>query len=64
MMIPQVRKEVRDDQSLGPEANLITAIVRSWSVKLTFIDNLDNKPVGFGVKKNDITLIAGTSRKF
>jgi len=46
------------------EANLITAIAKSWSVKLTFIDNYDNKPVGAGIKKNDVTFIAGLSRKF
>jgi putative salt-induced outer membrane protein YdiY len=46
------------------EANLITAIAESWSVKLTFIDNYDNKPVGPDIKKNDITFIAGLSRKF
>jgi putative salt-induced outer membrane protein YdiY len=46
------------------EANLITAIAKSWSVKLTFIENYDNKPVGPGIKKNDVTFIAGLSRKF
>jgi len=49
---------------LRVEANLITAIAKSWSVKLTFIDSFDNKPVGLGIKKNDIILIAGISRKF
>jgi putative salt-induced outer membrane protein YdiY len=46
------------------EASMVTAIANSWSVKLTFIDNYDNKPVGPGIKKNDVTLIAGLSRKF
>jgi putative salt-induced outer membrane protein YdiY len=46
------------------EANLITAIAESWSVKLTFIDNYDNRPVGPDIKKNDVTFIAGLSRKF
>jgi putative salt-induced outer membrane protein YdiY len=46
------------------EANLITAIAESWSVKLTFINNFDNRPVGAGIKKNDVTFIAGLSRKF
>ena len=46
------------------EANLITAIAKSWSVKLTFIDNYDSQPVGPGIKKNDVTFIAGVSRKF
>ncbi|HUU37142.1 MAG TPA: DUF481 domain-containing protein, partial [Candidatus Desulfaltia sp.] len=46
------------------EANLVTAIAKSWSVKLTLIDSYDNKPVGSGIKKNDVTFIAGLSRKF
>jgi putative salt-induced outer membrane protein YdiY len=46
------------------EANLVTAIAKSWSVKLTFIDSYDNNPVGPGIKKNDVTFIAGLSRKF
>jgi len=46
------------------EANLITAIAKSWSVKLTFIDTYDSHPVGVGIKKNDIAFIAGLSRKF
>ena len=46
------------------EANLITAITGSWSVKLTFIDSYDSRPVGLGIKKNDTVLVAGISRKF
>jgi putative salt-induced outer membrane protein YdiY len=46
------------------EANLVTAIAKSWSVKLTFIDSYDHKPVGPGIEKNDVTFIAGLSRKF
>jgi len=46
------------------EANLVTAIAKSWSVKLTLIDSYDNKPVGPGIKRNDVTFIAGLSRKF
>jgi putative salt-induced outer membrane protein YdiY len=46
------------------EANLVTAIAQSWSVKLTLIDSYDNKPVGPGIKKNDIAFIAALSRKF
>lgn len=46
------------------EANLITAIAESWSIKLTLIDNFDNQPVGLEIKKNDVTFIAGLSRKF
>jgi putative salt-induced outer membrane protein YdiY len=46
------------------EANLITAITKSWSVKLTVIDSYDSRPVGVGIKKNDIILVAGISSKF
>lgn len=46
------------------EANLVTAIAKSWSVKLIFIDTYDSHPVGLGIKKNDIAFIAGLSRKF
>jgi putative salt-induced outer membrane protein YdiY len=46
------------------EANLIAAIAKSWAVKLTFIDTYDSQPVGIGIEKNDIALIAGLSRKF
>jgi len=53
-----------DHYFLRLEANLLTAIAGSWSTKLTFIDSFDNQPVGLGIKKNDITLIAGISRKF
>ncbi len=46
------------------EVNLVTAITQSWSVKLTFVESYDNRPVGTRIKKNDITFIAGISRKF
>lgn len=46
------------------EANLVTAVAKSWSVKLTLIDSYDHKPVGPDIKKNDVTFIAGLSRKF
>jgi len=46
------------------EANLITAITNGWAVKLTFIDTYDSRPVGLGIKKNDIIFVAGISRKF
>jgi putative salt-induced outer membrane protein YdiY len=46
------------------EANLLTAISKSWSVKLTFIDGYVNKPIGLDIQKNDITFITGISRKF
>ncbi|MGB7297556.1 MAG: DUF481 domain-containing protein [Candidatus Aminicenantales bacterium] len=46
------------------EANLVSAIAESWAVKLTLIDSYDHKPVGPDIKKNDVTFIAGLSRKF
>ena len=46
------------------EANLITAIAKSWAVKLTVIDSYDSRPVGVGIKKNDIVMVAAISRKF
>jgi hypothetical protein len=46
------------------EASLVTAITGSWSIKLTFIDTYDSKPVGLGIEKNDVAFIAGLSRKF
>ncbi len=46
------------------EASLATAITKGLSVKLTLMDNYDNKPVGEGIKKNDISFLAGLSAKF
>ena len=46
------------------ETNLVAALAKSWTVKLTFIDSYDNKPLGPDVEKNDIALIASLSRKF
>jgi putative salt-induced outer membrane protein YdiY len=46
------------------EANLVAALAKSWSIKLTFIDSYDNHPVGSGIKKNDVAFIAALSRKF
>jgi putative salt-induced outer membrane protein YdiY len=52
------------DFFLRLEVSLLTAITQSWSVKLTFVDSYDNIPVGARIKRNDITFIAGISRKF
>jgi len=46
------------------EANLITNIIKSWAVKLTFINGHDSKPVGDGIKKNDYSFLAGINKKF
>lgn len=46
------------------EISLISAITKGLSVKLTLMDKYDSIPVGEGIKKNDISLIAGLSVKF
>ncbi len=46
------------------EANLITTLIQSWSVKLTVLNRHDSKPVGDGIKKNDFSFLAGISLKF
>lgn len=46
------------------EASLASAITKGLSVKLTLMDKYDNKPVGEGIKKNDVSFIAGLSAKF
>ncbi len=46
------------------EASVATAITKGLSMKLTVMDNYDNKPVGEGIEKNDISILAGLSAKF
>jgi len=46
------------------EISLASAITKGLSVKLTLMDKYDSKPVGEGIKKNDISFIAGLSAKF
>ncbi len=46
------------------EASLATAIAKGLSVKLTLMDNYDNEPIGEGIKRNDISFLAGLSAKF
>lgn len=46
------------------EVSLASAITEGLSVKLTLMDKYDNDPVGEGIKKNDISFIAGLSAKF
>jgi len=46
------------------EVNLAATISEGWAIKLTFIDNFDNNPVGIGIKKNDLAFLAGLSKKF
>lgn len=46
------------------EISLASAITKGLSVKLTLMDKYDSEPVGEGIKKNDISFIAGLSAKF
>ena len=46
------------------EVNLLTQLIKSWSVKLTYINRYDSKPVGDGIKKSDSSFLAGISWKF
>ncbi|UCE42044.1 MAG: DUF481 domain-containing protein [Candidatus Aminicenantes bacterium] len=46
------------------DISLASAITKGLSVKLTLMDKYDSKPVGEGIKKNDISFIAGLSAKF
>lgn len=46
------------------EISLASAITKGLLVKLTLMDKYDSKPVGEGIKKNDISFIAGLSAKF
>ncbi len=46
------------------ELSLAAAIAAGWALKLAFVDNFDNNPVGEGIKKNDMAFLAGLSKKF
>jgi putative salt-induced outer membrane protein len=46
------------------EASIASAITKGLSMNLTVMENYDNKPVGEGIKKNDISFLAGLSAKF
>jgi putative salt-induced outer membrane protein YdiY len=46
------------------EASLATALTKGLSVKLTLMDSYDSQPEGEGIKKNDISFLAGLSAKF
>jgi len=45
------------------EISLSAALSNQLALKLTFVDNYDNEPVGEGIEKNDIHLMAGISLK-
>jgi hypothetical protein len=53
-----------DRYFLRLEASIASAITKGLSMKLTVMENYDNKPVGEGIKKNDISFLAGLSAKF
>lgn len=46
------------------EINMTAAINNNWALKLSLIDGFENQPVGEGIKKNDVTFLAGLSLKF
>jgi putative salt-induced outer membrane protein YdiY len=46
------------------EISLTSRLSRNWSVQLKMIDVYDNQPVGEGIEKNDLALLAGFSMKF
>jgi putative salt-induced outer membrane protein YdiY len=46
------------------ELSLSAVIVKGWAIKISLVDKYDNKPVGKGIKKNDILFITGLSMKF
>jgi putative salt-induced outer membrane protein YdiY len=46
------------------EISLASAITKGLSVKLTLMDKYDSRPLGEGIKKNDVSFIAGLSAKF
>ncbi|MBN1938015.1 MAG: DUF481 domain-containing protein [Candidatus Aminicenantes bacterium] len=50
--------------SLRLEANLVAPLDGLWAVKLTVIDAYNSRPVGPGIRKNDMAFIASMSRSF
>jgi putative salt-induced outer membrane protein YdiY len=46
------------------EVSIASAITKGLSMKFTLMENYDNQPVGEGIKKNDISFLAGLSAKF
>lgn len=46
------------------EGNLISNLIKNWSIKLTVINRHDSNPIGEGIKKNDFSFLAGISTKF
>lgn len=46
------------------EAGVAASLTKDWAVTVTFIDTYDSDPVGPGIEKNDIQMLAGISKKF
>lgn len=46
------------------EAGVAASLTKEWAVTVTFIDAYDSDPVGPGIEKNDIQMLAGISKKF
>jgi len=46
------------------EAGVAANLTKEWAVTVTFIDAYDADPIGPGVKQNDVTMLAGISKKF
>jgi putative salt-induced outer membrane protein YdiY len=50
--------------SMRLEVSLTSALTKLLAVRISLIDSYDNRPVGAGIKKNDLALLAGLSIKF
>jgi putative salt-induced outer membrane protein len=46
------------------EAGVAANLSQEWALTVAFIDTYDADPVAPGIKKNDITMLAGISKKF
>ena len=46
------------------EAGVAANLTKEWAVTVTFIDAYDSEPMAPGIKKNDVTMLAGISKKF
>ena len=46
------------------EAGVAASLTKDWAVTVSFIDAYDSDPIAPGIKKNDITMLAGISKKF
>ena len=46
------------------EVSLTSALTKLFALRLSLIDSYDNMPIGAGIKKNDLAVLAGLSMKF